>query len=382
MAPLANVKSSSEWNCSPTKACLLLVIVIQWILFVFLLHRQQINVISRQSLPEPTTSTFTEPTLTYDGTTNRSRSSAETAGMDVGVAVTLMFRAPLWFHLRYTAMVHNALSNIPDTWKVQIVYNKHWLEKEVLPWHPSIQRWYETGHDRITFTPIPDALLNPKDASKHVKPKEIMASRWFWENVLAEHVLLFSGNGAFCGHHFDDSLSLENAMTDLDYLGTPWHHHDGYGGDGSSHSYRKRSVMLRVLDYAEKNNKQVGNDAEDVWTLDIIEKINKETTKRNVDVPAVGVIRLATPKQTQAFGGTTNLTKSKGIGLHHLPMVVPGTQSQLSFAERETLLKHCPEVKMIFPSLHEPACFGAHPDPLRCKASICALRDEIPHSGC
>jgi hypothetical protein len=63
-------------------------------------------------------------------------------------------------------------------------------------------------------------------------------------------------------------------------------------------------------------------------------------------------------------------------------MVVSGTQDKLEFAHREDLLMVCPELKIIFPSLHEPACFGAHPDPVKCKSSICALQDKLPGQGC
>ena len=42
----------------------------------------------------------------------------------------------------------------------------------------------------------------------------------------------------------------------------------------------------------------------------------------------------------------------------------------------------CPEIKMIFPSLHDPSCFGAKPNGEKCKKSICALRDPPRKGGC
>ena len=44
---------------------------------------------------------------------------------------------------------------------------------------------------------------------------------------------------------------------------------------------------------------------------------------------------------------------------------------------RETFLSYCLELKTIFPSLHDPGCFGAKPDPNKCAVSICALRGTV-----
>jgi hypothetical protein len=89
---------------------------------------------------------------------------------------------------------------------------------------------------------------------------------------------------------------------------------------------------------------------------------------------------LATPNDTLRFGGVVNLTD--GSSLKHLPLVVSGTMARLAYEERDSVLKHCPEIKIIFPSLHEPACFGAHPDPAKCRLSICALQENLPSHGC
>ena len=55
-----------------------------------------------------------------------------------GVAVSVMLKAPKWFHRRYTVMLHNALANLPTSWKIQVFYNDKWLEKDVLPLHPGV----------------------------------------------------------------------------------------------------------------------------------------------------------------------------------------------------------------------------------------------------
>jgi hypothetical protein len=88
---------------------------------------------------------------------------------------------------------------------------------------------------------------------------------------------------------------------------------------------------------------------------------------------------IATKEQTHMFGGVYNLADDNGV--IQIPLVMGGIQPHLTWKERDSLLKHCPELKMIYPSMHEPACFGAHPDPETCRKSICAL-GEVPKHGC
>ena len=409
---------------APTQSCcLLFIIVIQWILLVGLLHRQQqlllpnghhssLSSSAVWSQPSGSTTacreqeennndddksarrTIVPPTVPLDRipfrqdtttTTSHSTSTTSTTTTE-GVAATLLFRAPHWFHLRYTAMIQNALVNLPPLWKIQVVYHGDFFHQTVLAWHPTIRSWYEQGHDRIVFTPIPNDLQQLlQQQFGRLKPKHITSSRWFWEALLAEQVLLFTGNGAFCSNHFDPSVSLDLAT--VDYLGTPWTQHYGHGGDGSTHSFRRRSVMLRILDHATQHQLTLGTKtAEHLWTLQVVDHMNRHSHKDNSS-SAGPPVRLATPAQTHVWGGVTNLTTNsnhhdKKGQLQHIPRIVSGTLAHLKWADRETLLQHCPEAKLVFPSLHEPACFGAHPNPDTCQASICALQDHIPSSGC
>lgn len=333
-----------------------------------------------------------------------------------GVFVTIMFKSPKWFHLRYTAMLHNALANLPNShsWRIQVFYNEAWIQKEhVLDyWHPGMSRLFhfnsgnnenDNDDNKFIWTRLPASM------TKHGrKPKQILASRWFWETVRAETVVLFSGNGAFCGNHVISSYNNNNNQTtttsktttiwesgildDFDYIAAPWHFHDGMGGDGTSHSIRKRSAMLAAIDYAALNNIELGSSgghtAEHAWIVGVMQTMNQDSAYlKNMKK----MMRLATPRETFLFGGVTNITSSSNnnnnsnaaAGLvQHIPLVTAGTQPKLTYDERDTLLKHCPEIKYIFPSMHEPACFGAHPNPSVCKASICALQDKIPSSGC
>ena len=262
-----------------------------------------------------------------------------------GVAATIMLKAPKWFHRRYTAMLHNALANIPPTWSVQVFSNEDWLEKSVLPLHPGLQRM--RSHPRIIWTPMPKELTKKK-------PKEIMKSTWLWQSVTAENVLLFSGNGVFCAN---SKRTIEDFL-DSDYVGVPWGKFNGVGGDGSSHSFRKRSDMIRIL---KKYPPESEMDAVDYHYFP--KYLVKEGTSKMADV-----------NTTILFGGTTDPDSA--------PFAVSGTQAKLDFNSRESLLHVCPELNIIFPSLHEPSCFGAHPKGEQCKASICALRDNIPPQGC
>ena len=263
-----------------------------------------------------------------------------------GVAATVMLRAPKWFHRRYTAMLHNALDNIPTNWKVQVFSNEAWLEKDVLPLHPGLQRL--RSHPRVIWTPM------PKDLTKK-RPKEVMKNKWLWENVAAETVLTFTGNGVFCAN---SKMRVEDFLEN-DYVGVPWHKFDGRGGDALSHSLRKRSDMLRMI---EKHDPEPEMESVDSYYF----------AKHLIDE---GTARMASSNTTVLWGGIVE-------DIDVAPFVVAGTQAHLDFKRREALLHVCPELNIIFPSLHEPACFGAHPEPEKCKASICALKDPLPGSGC
>ena len=279
-------------------------------------------------------------------------------------------------------MIHNALTQLPTDWKMQIFINHDWFRKEVLPYHPALPELLQ-NNPRIQLTSLPDRLLPPKNN----KPKLIMVDRWFWEQILSDQVIFFSGNGAFCANHvhLDDQghdVFLLDRLQDFDFCGPK--------GDASTHSYRNRATMLRIL-HAVTNNTHPyplsvsqGTTSETHFFLNAMQQLNKqqEAINDNNNKP----FRICSNDDAFLFGGVTNLTSTHPDGsehLTHLPWVVSGTQTRLTWDERDSLLKHCPEVKAIFPSLHEPGCFGAHPDPVTCKQSICALQDEgIPKGGC
>jgi len=201
----------------------------------------------------------------------------------------------------------------------------------------------QSGHDRIIWTQIPEKMTR-------WKPKDIMKSVWLWEHMKHDNVFLFGGNGAFCGN---TDVSLDRFLI-YDYVGAPWNAYGGKGGDGSSHSFRHRSVMLGIL-------KEHPPDDGDQDYKYFLKHMMKDSTK----------YKIADRDATVAFGGISDNT----------PLLLSGTQPHLNFTIRERILFICPELKVIFPSLHEPTCFGAHPKPETCRSSICALND-IPPQGC
>jgi len=286
---------------------------------------------------------FKEPTAdNFESLT----SPAKNGSPPQGVAATVMLKAPKWFHRRYTLMIHNVLANIPSTWSIQIFSNEDWIKKDVLPLHPGLQRL--RSHPRIIWTAM------PKDLTRK-RPKEIMKNMWLWESIVAEDVLFFTGNGVLCAN----SKSRIEDFLDHTYVGVPWKSFGGVGGDGSSHSFRKRSHMMRIL---EKYPPESEMESQDYHYF--AKYLSKE-----------GNSKLANVTTTILFGGVTDDPDSA-------PFAVSGTQANLEYSARQSLLQVCPELGVIFPSLHEPSCFGAHPNGEKCKASICALQDPLPSSGC
>jgi hypothetical protein len=323
---------------------LLSLVLVQWFLFLSLLQEPP-------SIQSDTDSRPVKPLfLQRDSVVARTAASIESNIWNYtdydGVAITVMLKAPKWFHRRFTVMIHNAMTNIPSDWPIQVFSNEGWLQNDVLPLHPGLRQL--RTHPRLIWTPLPTKLTK-------MKPKEIMKSEWLWNQVVAENVMVFSGNGAFCAN----SKSSLKDLLEYDYVGVPWGRYSGQGGDGSSHSFRKKSAMLKIL-------KDHSPEAEmDTPDFQFFVKYLLRDEKN---------FKIADKNMTYAFGGVTDPESS--------PLVISGTQAQLNWTSRDDLLAVCPELKVIFPSLHEPSCFGAHPNGETCKKTICALQDELPSSGC
>jgi hypothetical protein len=365
--------AASALNRSWTTSILFSVITVQWILFTVLLQQRHqgtigFNSVSKLASPK---SCHIETKLNFG---IRSIEKFPKTNLD-GVAVTVIYRSPKWFYLRYKVMIDNALANLPDpnTWKVQIFYNEVFLkDQKFLEWNPGLIHMFQGLDNRVIVTPLPTNLTTRKS-----KPKDVLLSLWFWENVVAERVLLFSGNGAFCGNQVANAWS-NHGLLDLDYVGVPSFDFDGRGGDGSSHSLRRRQAMLRVLRHGNGLSKTMNLPEHRNVVKMMLEMNAKYPEGNSTHVP----FQIATKDQSFVFGGVTDLTSNASTGLMRLPFVVAGTQPRLTHAERDSLLKHCPELKLIFPSLHEPSCFGARPIAETCRATICALQENLSPHGC
>jgi len=371
--------SKSNW----TTPCLIAVIAIQWIFITVLLqqrHHDHSKKHDGDAVLPPLLPPRRETQLDMLNKNNNINEKSSIGVIEDGVFATVIFRAPKWFHLRYLGMIHNALANLPaldGSWKVQIFVNQQWVQQSnLLEWHPGMQRYFQGQHPRVVVTPLPLNLTNGK-------PKEVLFTKWFWESMLADRIVLFSGNGAFCGNQPSLSHNKNNwkELLQLDYCGVPSHRYHGTGGDGLSHSIRNRQAMLRVIEYAQRGGNKPDLLLQDEKNfLDIMVRINKDRVQNSDKTNNTPAFRLATPEQPIQFGGVYNLSDANG--LVRLPLAVAGTQAKLTYAERDSLLKHCPELKTIFPSLHEPACFGAKPNAEQCKATICALQDDRPSGEC
>ena len=75
-------------------------------------------------------------------------------------------------------------------------------------------------------------------------------------------------------------------------------------------------------------------------------------------------------------------TVERAQNVSGLPLAITGTMAGLSGEARGALIERCPEIKMIFPSLADPNCFGA-PSTLNkeaCYAGLCVTNPPPP--GC
>jgi hypothetical protein len=276
-----------------------------------------------------------------------------------GVALGLMLRRPRWWFKRYHFMIQNALVNIPPNWALQLMVNQEWYDKELLPYHRNLQKWIDLQGSRIVVTPLPKTLAK-------LKPSGVLRDRWVWEHVIADHVLVFHGEGMLCSNSYKTWPDLMH----IDYVGIPWGKFNGQGGDGTAHSFRSRPAMLAAMDF--HGGKFPDNAKEDSFFVTTLLKMN---AKADAEKNPTTTYHIATPEESNWFGGTSNLQFPNGTLDHSVldtwgPMLVSGTQMHLTDEARNHVLGVCPELKVIFPSLHNPHCFGARPNEALCAASL------------
>jgi len=56
-----------------------------------------------------------------------------------GVAATIFFSGPAWFHRRYPVVILNVLANIPRDWIVQLFVHPHYWQVRCFAWSCHVQ---------------------------------------------------------------------------------------------------------------------------------------------------------------------------------------------------------------------------------------------------
>ncbi|KAJ1427701.1 hypothetical protein B484DRAFT_450210 [Ochromonadaceae sp. CCMP2298] len=67
----------------------------------------------------------------------------------------------------------------------------------------------------------------------------------------------------------------------------------------------------------------------------------------------------------------TALLAMQGSTAQGSPLFAAGTLEGIEDTLRVGFLDYCPEMKLFFPSMHSPHCFGANPNPLECFRYLC-----------
>ena len=269
-----------------------------------------------------------------------------------GVAATVLLHSPKWFQRRYSVMVQNIVNNVPLNWAVQVFYIPSGGSLSGITINPGIEKLLNAG--KIILTPMPDSMTKGKR-----RRSDYFLDPWLWENMLADTVLLFGGNSVICSN---SHLSINN-FTSFDYIGTPWSDHGGIGGSGEI-SVRNRKLMLEILNEKIKSS-GVTKDFTDKWGLE-----DHFFVKSLKDLMRSGrSLRVADLVDSKDFASADNLINDNSFA-------ASGTLAAATDEQREAFFAYCPELKLIFPSLHNPGCFGASPNPEKCEKSICALKKD------
>lgn len=275
-----------------------------------------------------------------------------------GVAVTMMLHSPTWYQRRYSLMIQNTVSTLPADWVVQIFYTAKGQSQAGLDINPGINRFIKSGEVILT--------LLPKHLEK-IKKYQLMFEPWTWRNMLADKVLLFGGGSVICSN----SLYTINDFIQYDYIGAPWRHYNGVGGDGQI-SLRNRLHMLAAIHYAlEKVDIADHKTAWKSWGQEdhfYVTTLLEMATLKRIDSL---IASKAATYQFAAIGSYVNDTV----------FAASGTIPEADYQSRDLFLSYCPEAKIHYPSMHDPNCFGASPHGEECAKTVCALRPKTMRKG-
>ena len=146
------------------------------------------------TLPELQAKSFPVATSLASGTSDGS--GGEGAIPYEGVAAIVLLHAPKWFQRRYSITIMNALNNLPnDKWAVQVFYADSGQSKAGIELSKGLLRLAPQRDRQVVMAPIPPEVL-----AKYPKKYMLMQSKWLWENMLADKVLVFGGNSVVCSN--------------------------------------------------------------------------------------------------------------------------------------------------------------------------------------
>lgn len=269
-----------------------------------------------------------------------------------GVAVTLFLGSPRWFQNRFSIMIGLMNSVLPDSWNIQVIYKKNRMGREAIT-YSGVQRLVKRG--KVILTAIPEA-------EGKLKRRDLFLSLWFWENIIADRVLIFGGNSIVClnsQYNVDDFAHFE-------YIGSPWTELKGKGGDGGF-SLRTRSRMIQIAKIREQQFSKTdviqNNSIESYIDVQIRALQGKEDYIFVKSMDLLGV-NLPGHADTIKFAMSGNVAEGRPFG-------ALGTLSGLNDSKRTEYMEYCPELKIFYPTLHSSVCFGADPDPLKCFQYLC-----------
>ena len=263
-----------------------------------------------------------------------------------GVAVTLWLGSPRWFQNRYSMMLALVHAWLPANWRIQVFYNPRKEMALQATRFEGVKKLVAKGV--VILTPLPDELVK-------LKRKDILVSRWLWDHVAAEKVVGFGGTSVICGN---SPHSLADFSRAVDYVGGPWNAFEGLGGDAGL-TYRNRTFMRAT---AEGLATETGLTRRDSGKEDTeIVSLWHDALVMNRSIP----FRLASRIDTQRWA------MSDGNDAEAMPFGAIGTLAGLTEPQRLKAIDYCPELKLFYPVLSHPSCFGAAPKPVECFKALC-----------
>jgi len=258
-----------------------------------------------------------------------------------GVAVVCCLDGPGWMQKRYTMSVMNILAGLPPTFKVQLFHHGSTQSLKGLANSPGIARLIATGRVLVT-------LIN--DVHKKRSRSELYLSTYFWNTVMAEQVLFFGHGGALC---HNSQLEISNFTGSFDLVASP---------DGGYVLLKRSNVLSWLRSVLPEGS-------------DFIPKVHGPITYLVGNLRKLPGVRAAPTEVTDRF---VLVSRSDFGPDDAIPWAISGTLSTLKPEARKAAIERCPEIKMVFPSLDNPSCFGAGStlDKDACISSLCVSKPK------